>query len=97
MPGLIAERSQCKQSAVNWRNYGKNNLQPAALANVKVPKHVYRKHLNHHRTRHFKEAVEAAKGDPRQLFSVTQGLMGKDSENPLPMATSPQEFFRTED
>ena len=54
----------------------------------KTSRNNYRQHLDNNKRRHLSEAIQAAKGDPKKLFSITLGLMGKVAENPLPSCTS---------
>ena len=51
---------------------------------LKVARQVYRKHLKESKSAHFRDAINSAKGDPRQLFAITNGLMGKNKSNLLP-------------
>ena len=48
----------------------------------------YQQHLDNNKRRHFSDAIQAAKGNPKKLFSITLGLMGKTAENPFPSGTS---------
>ena len=43
---------------------------------------------NNNKITHFRNSIWEAKGNTRQLFSVTLGLMGKLKSNPWPETTS---------
>lgn len=48
----------------------------------------YRLHLKHSKLIHFHEAVQAAKGNMKQLYETTLGLVGKHHTNSLPESPS---------
>jgi len=54
----------------------------------KVARNHYRQHLDASKRSHFSDAISAAHGNPRKLFSITMGLMGKKADNPLPSSDS---------
>jgi hypothetical protein len=54
------------------------------LQNLKQAKRNYRIFLHDNKIKHFKEAIMTAKGNSRQLFSITMGLMGKKKKTSLP-------------
>lgn len=62
----------------------KRTKHPQDLDNFKVAKTTYRKYLKQNKITHFRQVVQDAKGDSKQLFSITMGLMGKDQVNPMP-------------
>lgn len=54
------------------------------LQNLKDARRLYRCKLHENKTMHFKKAITAAKGNSRQLYAITSGLMGKKKDNTLP-------------
>ena len=62
----------------------KRTQDPVDLLNYKHHRGIYRKYLSDMKSTKFKDAVSEAKGDPRRLYSVAMGLMGKTTDNPLP-------------
>ena len=79
-----------------WRK-SKN---PEDLQDLKTIRNSYRHHLRVSKIAHFNESIKSARGNSRQLFSITMGLMGKVKTNILPdssddsaLATEFADFF----
>ena len=66
----------------------KNTRDDHDLTNYKTARNYYRQHLNDKKRSHFSDAIQSAKTNPRKLFSITMGLMGKRTDNPLPLSDS---------
>jgi hypothetical protein len=77
-------KKQLRQQEKKWKRSGTQYDRDT----FKSMKNTYRKHLRQNRVSHFKEAVHQARGNSKQLYSVTLGLMGKKQPNPLPEAQS---------
>ena len=56
--------------------------------NYKQSRNIYRQHLDAKKKQHFTEAIQDARGDPKKLYSITLGLMGKKADNPFPPSSS---------
>ena len=61
-------------------------------ATYKKARNSYRHHLDENKRQHFSDAILSAQGNPRKLFSITMGLMGKKVSNPLPSSGADQEL-----
>ena len=83
-----AEANNLRKDVRKLENKWKKSSNPDDLANMKNARRLYRKTLREKKSTHFKEAIYNAKGNNRQLYAVTNGLMGKDRKNPLPPANS---------
>ena len=59
---------------------------------MKNVRKLYRKTLREKKSAHFKDAILSAKGNNKQLYAVTNGLMGKDRNNPLPPSNSNEDL-----
>ena len=62
------------------------------LDTFKLKKKLYRGYLRQNRVHHFRDAIHQAKGNSRQLYSVTLGLMGRSQQNVLPEMESEKEL-----
>ena len=69
-------------------NTWKQSRNPDDLERVKIARKQYRRHLRETKSIHFREAIKSAKGNNRQLYAITDGLMGKERVNPFPQAGS---------
>jgi hypothetical protein len=65
-----------------------SSKQDHELTTYKAVRNSYRQHLNASKRTHFQQAIQSARGNPRKLFSITMGLMGKKPDNPLPNSPS---------
>ena len=57
---------------------------PDELQNLKNIRRSYRHPIHSNKVTHFNKSIKEAKGNPRQLFAITLGLMGKTKTNQLP-------------
>ena len=53
------------------------------LEKVKEARKEYRQYLKNRKQTHFIEAIQIAKGNSRQLFAVTDGLMGESTNKSI--------------
>ena len=82
------EAKELKRKTRNYLHKWIKSDDPHDHQMYKAARNTYRQHLDNNKRRHFTEAITEAKGDPKKLFSITLGLMGKKVDNPLPSSTS---------
>lgn len=88
----------CKQLKAAVRKQEKiwrKSKEPDDLSHFKALRRRYRRFLQESKTRHFQTAISEAKGNSRRLFSITNGLMGKNKKPDLPV-TSCEKFLAEE-
>ena len=69
-----------KQEKV-WRK----KKDPEELIKFKAIKKEYRHLIHSNKISHFNKSIKEATGNPKQLFAITMGLMGKTKTNQLPI------------
>ena len=84
-------RDMKKQLRLQEKKWKRSGIQ-SERDSFRCMKKAYRKHLRQNRVSHFRDAVHQARGNSKQLYAVTTGLMGKTRQNPLPEAESNKEL-----
>ena len=75
------QKAKVRKQEKIWRK----TKDPEALQELKNIRRKYRHLLHLNKVTHFNKSIKEATGNPKQLFSITMGLMGKVKSNQLPL------------
>ena len=87
-----SEAKDLKRKTRNHLHKWIRSKDPLDHTRYKLARNAYRQHLDDNKRQHFTDAIQAANGDPKKLFSITLNLMGKIVDNPLPSCNSDVEL-----
>ena len=73
-------KAKVRKQEKAWRK----TKDPTELLRLKNIRRSYRHLIHSNKVTHFNKSIKEAKGNSRQLFAITMGLMGKTKSNQLP-------------